>query len=225
MPIEVAGQVGPQTLADGASQTFRQGRTGALVVVELHGRYYEQTFRNNTYMVGTAGLVALSANTITLTNTSTPILGIWNPASSSVNVAVLQASLSTVINTVTTPVGSGAYAWAASVGNSAISTGLTPWNAKTLAQTGSQVKGFAGATALTGLTNNLTIMMAADFPSVTALTYGTITNTNVIYSNGAVQNFDGSLIVPPGGVLSLVNTTSTTTMSIVGRILWEEVPI
>lgn len=195
------------------------------LVSELHGRFYQQVYQGKAFFVGTAGLVALSANTITLTATSTPILGIYNPITSTVNAVLWQASLSTVINTVTTPVGSGAYAWAASTGNAAVSTGLAPWNAKTLQQTGSQVKGFAGATALTGLTNNLTIMAAADFPSVTGLTYGTIANTNVIYSNGAVQNFDGSLFVPPGGVLSLVNTVSTTTMSVVARLWWEEVAV
>jgi hypothetical protein len=225
MPQTIGGQVGPALAADNTYPPIRLDRSGAPVVTELHGRFYEQAFRGNIYFVGGAGLVALSANTITLTATSTPILGIYNPPTSTFNAVVLQASLSTVINTVTTPVGSGAYVWASSAGNTGVSTGLSPWNAKTLQQTGSQVKGFAGATALTGLTNNLTIMAGADFPSITGLTYGTITNTNVIYSNGAVQNFDGNLIVPPGGVLSLVNTVSTTTVSVIARLLWEEVPL
>lgn len=225
MAQTIGGQVGPALAADNTYPPMRLGRSGEPIVSELHGRFYEQTFRGNVFFVGTTGIVALSANTITLTATSTPILGIWNPSTSAVNAVVLQASLSTVINTVTTPVGSGAYVWAGSTGNAAISTGLTPWNAKTLAQSGSSVKGFAGATALTGLTNNTVIMAAADFPSITALTYGTIANTNVIYSNGAVQNFDGNMIVPPGGVLALLNTTSTTTVSVVARLLWEEVPL
>jgi hypothetical protein len=226
MTLAVAGQVGPAFVQDGVTtQPVRMGKLGDIIVSELHGRFYETAYRGNLFFAGTAGIVALSANTITLSATSTPILGIYNPPTSGVNVVMLQASLSTVINTVTTPVGSGAYAWASSVGNTAVSTGLAPWNAKTMQQSGSQVKSFAGATALTGLTNNLTIMAAADFPSITALTYGTIANTNVIYSNGAIQNFDGSLIVPPGGVLSLVNTTSTTTVSVVARMMWEEVPV
>jgi hypothetical protein len=39
-----------------------------------------------------------------------------------------------------------------------------------------------------------------------------------------VQFFDGSLIVPPGGVLALLNTTSVTTHSVTSRLMWEEVP-
>lgn len=219
------GTVGAQQFADGATQSVRLGKNADTIVSELHGRFYEQVYRGNSYFTGTTGIVALSANTIALGATSTPILGIYNPPTSPVNVVLLQAQLQLLINTVTTPVGAGTFAWAASVGNTAVSTGLTPWNAKTLQQSGSQVKGFAGATALTGLTNNVVIMACGDFPNLTALTYGTVANTALLPSIGATQNFDGSLIVPPGGVLSLVNTQSTTTMSITGRLLWEEVPV
>jgi hypothetical protein len=31
--------------------------------------------------------------------------------------------------------------------------------------------------------------------------------------------------VPPGAVLALLNVTSTTTVSVTGRLLWEEVPL
>jgi hypothetical protein len=39
------------------------------------------------------------------------------------------------------------------------------------------------------------------------------------------EDFDGSLIVPPGGVLALLNTTSSTVFSAVGKLAWEEVPV
>ncbi len=39
------------------------------------------------------------------------------------------------------------------------------------------------------------------------------------------EDFDGSLIVPPGGVLVLLNTTSSTVFSAVGKLAWEEVPV
>jgi hypothetical protein len=138
---------------------------------------------------------------------------------------ILQAALQVYINTLTTPVGSGPLVWAASLGNAAISTGLTPVNRKTLASAGSQAKGFAGATALTGLTNNLVIFEGADLSNNTILTHGTVTAVAPMTSTGGVQNFDGGLIVPPGGVLALYNTTSTTTTSCAGRLMWQEVPI
>lgn len=229
MPLPVAGQVGPSAAnaGDGANIEFRQGRSGDLIASELHGRFFEQAYRGNLYSIGSS-VTALSANTITLTATTTPILGLFNPSGSGFNAVILQAQLQAFINTFTTPVGAGGFVWAASIGNTAVSTGSAPFNRKTLLSAGSQMKGFPGGVALTGLTNNLVIFDGADFVNPTGQTYGTIvapTSGTTLTSFGGVQNFDGSLIVPPGGVLALLNTTSTTTMSATGRLLWEEVPV
>lgn len=221
-------QTGQGSFSDGAIAPQRGGKLGDTIISELHGRFYEQVYRANVYSTGSA-LTALSANTITLTATSTPILGVWNPSSSSVNLVILQASVGFVLNTLTAPVGPGAFLWASSTGNAAITTGSAPFNRKTMVASGSQAKAFPGGVALTGLTNNLVVFEAADFPQPSGQTAGTITASTASSSFAAgfngVQNFDGSLIVPPGGVLSLVNTTSTTTYSAAGRLLWEEVPL
>jgi hypothetical protein len=92
---------------------------------------------------------------------------------------------------------------------------------------GSQAKGFqlSGAVALTGLTNNLVIFEPGDFQNPTIITTAAVSTAIQTPVVQGVQNFDGSLIVPPGGVLALVNTVSTTTISVYGRLMWEEVPI
>lgn len=225
----IQGQVGqPSTtsIAAGTNPTLRQGQLGDLIASELHGRFYEQVYRNNVFSTGSTSLVALSANTITLTATTTPILGVYNPTTSTVNLVLLQAALALVPNTLTTPVGPGAIVGGVSVGNGAVSTGLTPWSRKTLTQAGSQAKGFAGSTALTGLTNNLTLIEGyGELLNASAQTYGTLAATSPIGSYGGVINFDGQIIVPPGGVFALLNVTSTTTFSHSGRLLWEEVPL
>lgn len=230
MSIQIAGQVGPQVISDGVgTQPIRQGKAGEVVVQELHGRFYEQVYRGNVFSIG-CSTTALSANTISLTSSTTPILGVYNPSASTVNVVVLQAALSVAANTLTAPVPPGAFVWASSVGNTAISTGSTPFNRKTMASSGSQAKGFAMSPALTGLTNNLVIFEGADLPNLSGLTNaGTITaqttTSNATAGANGVQNFDGGLIVPPGGVLALLNVTSTTTYSVAGRLMWEEVPL
>lgn len=217
-------QVGPSSSADGAYPNLRGGKQGDLIVSELHGRFYEQVYRGNAYSWGKT-TTALSANSISLTNTTTPIIGVWNPSASPVNLVILQASVQIQANNLTSGAGPGALVWASSTGNGVISTGNTPWNRKTLAQAGSQAKGFDLATALTGLTNNLVIMEAADFQNLTGLTYTTLGSTALLPSAGGVQNFDGSMIVPPGGVLGLLNITSSTTFSATARIMWEEIPV
>lgn len=209
------GQVGPQQSADGTFPDLRMGRTAEGIVQELHGRFFEQCFRGNVYRNGMT-VTALSANTITLTATTTPILGVWNPSTSPVNIVILQAVLQIVYTAAGTV--DGVKVWATSLGNNAITTGSNPFNCKTLANSGSFAKGMAFQ-ALTGLTNNLVIQFGAGLNNVAQ------TGTAQAITNAAVENFDGSLIIPPGGVLALLNTTSTTAVSASGYLLWEEVPI
>jgi hypothetical protein len=227
--MQIEGQVGPTLSADGAFQQLRLGKLGPLVVTELHGRFYEQVYRGAAFSIG-CSKTALSANTITLVAATTPILGVWNPITSPVNLVILQAGLQVAANTLTAPVPPGYFVWASSIGNTAISTGSAPFNRKTLQSAGSQAKAFPGGVALTGLTNNLVIFEAADFPNLSDLTdAGTVvastTTSNATAGANGVQSFDGNLIVPPGGVLALLNTNSTTTYSVAGRLLWEEVPV
>ena len=214
--------VGPQTLSDGSNGGLRSGRDGSLVISQAHGRLTEAVMRGTVFSIGCA-TTALSATTITLSATATPILAVWNPAASPVNLVMLQAGLQAFANTLTTPVGPGAFVWAGSVGNAALTLGSAPFNRKTMTAAGSQARGFPGGVALTGLTNNIVIFEGADFSTQGPLTYSTTTAMQV--GAGGVQYFDGSLIVPPGGILALLNTTSTTTVSVAGRLVWEEVPV
>ena len=219
-------QVGqPAAAGNNALLNGRSGQLGDQIVSELHGRYYETTYRGNSYFSGHGSLLALSANTITLTATTTPILGVWNPLSNTNNLVILQAALNVVANNLTSGAGPGVFVWAISLGNGAISTGNLPYNARTLLQSGSAARGFAGNVALTGLSNNLVIAAGSTLPSPGGLTYTTLASTALLPSYCGVENFDGSLIVPPGGVLALLNTTSSTVFSAAGRLVWEEVPV
>lgn len=226
MAITVAGQVGPQLLSDGAQQPYRQGRSAEIIVGELHGRFYEQTFRGGLFSIG-CNLTALSAATVLLTASGQPIVGVANPTNSGVNLVILQAALVAAINNVTS-VAPGQYIWAGSVGNTAAFTaGLTPYNRKTMVATGSAAKAFALSTAslLTGLVTALTFIEAAEFNTASALLTTTVAAATPTPSVSGVQNFDGSFIVPPGGVLALLNTISSTTHSVAARLLWEEVSL
>jgi hypothetical protein len=199
---------------------MRIGSLGDQITSNLHGQYYEQAVRGNLYSIGSSS-VALSANTVTLTATTTPIIGVYNPTGSGKNLVMLKGkTLITVAGN--SAVAPGAFVWAVSINNPAISTGLTPLNHLTLAASGSIAKGFAGATALTGLTSNLVIQHAAAYGTLVAAQGAT---ASPIISGDSVEEFDGALIIPPGGVLALLNTVSTTTVSVASMLMWEEVPI
>ncbi len=229
MAIEVAGQVGPQILADGAVQPFRQGRSGEQVIQQLHGRYYEQNFRGNIYSDGIATVAAITAatyNISTLGATATPIAGLWNPITSGVNAVLLSATLN-AIKTALQNTGCGPFFWAASVGNTAQpSTGNNPLNRKTLTNTGSFVKGMANA-ALTGLTTNLTVKGAsALFGGGSCLAAFLETQAGDSgFHIASKEQFEGEWIIPPGGVIALLCGSAPVAVSATSMLVWEEVQV
>lgn len=221
------GQVGPTINSDGAFPNVRQGKLGDIINSELHGRFYEQAYRGNLF---SGGMTVTSINNATFTTgtlgaTCTPIAGVWNPGTSTVNLVILQAVMS-VIMTALQATGAGAFVWASSTGNNSISTGGIPWNRKTLAQSGSQAKNMAGV-ALTGLSNNLVVMHASQLDGGSAYNIALLATAAGFQPSAiaSVENIDGSIIVPPGGVLALLATTTPVAHSAATSLLWEEVPV
>ena len=227
MAIDISGIVGPQVQADGTTSRPRLEKTAAVVVQELHGRFYEQTYRGGLFSGG-MGLTAINNVTFTtgtLGATCTPIIGIWNPPNSGFNLVPLQATLGVTI-TAATNTGGGPYVWATSLNNSVITTGSVPVSRRTLQSSGSVAKFFAGV-ALTGLTNNLAVVQASNVAGGSAANFSFVGTAVGQATTGATsrEDIDGSLIVPPGGVLALLATTTPVAHSAVSGILWEEVPV
>jgi hypothetical protein len=215
----IIGQPSNRAGAAPSAFTLRGGAMSDLVVSNLQGRFGEMAMQGMVYSDG-GTINALSANTITLTATTTPVLGVWNPSTSPVNLVILQAVLQ--IHTIAgSAVDPGSFNWATSTGNAAISTGRTPFNRKTLSNSGSQAKGMF-FTALTGISNNLVVQCASAFGCINTAMPSTAT---CISLPGQVENIDGSLIVPPGGVLALLNSISSTTVSVSGNLVWAEFPL
>lgn len=176
------------------------------------------------------GLALTSINNATFTSgtlgaTCTPILGIWNPTGSGVNGHVLQAILTATL-TALTATGPGGFAWYGSTGNNAQpSTGGKGINRLTLAS-GGAIQGVSGV-ALTGLTNNLALICGS------ALNVGQPYNVSEVATasgfmtqggGGSIENLDGSIIVPPGGVLALLAQTTPVAHSAVSGIIWAQLP-
>lgn len=219
---------GPLYGTSGTPVPFTGDITGAQRVTDAHGRFQEAALRGFLFSTGMT-LTSISNATFTtgtLGATCTPIVGIWNPMNSGKNAVVLQARLSACI-TAATATGPGGFVWASAVNQSAISTGLTPWSRLSLAQSGSVCKGFAN-TALTGLSGNLSIMEAAGVsggPIGNFSMVGTAAGFVTPNAPASIDLIDGAFIVPPGGVLALLCSTTATAVSAASSLLWEEVPI
>lgn len=227
MPL-TTGIVGPQVLSDGAPANARMLRSGEFGFSGIHGNYYEQCNRGNLYRAGvTATSISNATFTIaTLDATSTPIIGLVNPLGSGMNLVILQATLG-VSQTALQATGPGAYAWASGLTTVNITTGSAPMNCKTLLAAGSVAKNLC-CTALTGMTPSIVVRHASALGGGSAIGtafLGTQAGAQTVQAQGSVEYFDGSLIIPPGGVLALLATITPVGHSAISGILWEEVPI
>jgi hypothetical protein len=217
------GQVGPSVQADGTLPSLRLGKSAEGVIQQLHGKYYEQNYRGNMYSFGLSNTALVTQNAIAtnVNSSAQPVIGLYNPSTSSVNLVILQLFLveTTIANTAVAP---GGFMWMYSAGNPGVSTGSTPVNCKTLTAAGSSGKAFAVSTALTGLTNNLSVLRATSIGGVNAAGPATaITQPQGI----GFELVEGSIIVPPGGVIAVMNQLSTTTISVSVGLMWEEVAV
>ena len=232
--MQLAGTTGPSgPAAAGTALNFRQGATGEIVMSELNGRLYEQTARGNTYSTSLTTVTSIanatfsygngSSATLATAAASTPILGVWNN-SSTTNLVLLQATLQTIF-TATTATTAQPFTWVVFAPTNTLTNGsaATPLNRKTMLASGSIAKGYCGL-ALTGLAN----VMSAGANFTSALgggvqISGSQTVTVAPASGNWVENFDGSLIVPPGAVLGLFSNTTPVAVSAAGTLLWAEV--
>ena len=225
---------GPQTFSDGNQAQARGGKGGDTIVSELHGRFYEQTYRGNVYSTGIQ-LTSISNATFTTATglsgtlataaTATPVVGIWTPATATVNAVILQANLAVII-TALQETGCGGFVWAVFSNQAAITVAsqATPINHKTLTASGSQVKGLSGL-ALTGLTS------VGSYLTTSAMNGGAASNLATLQTaaglaptaSSDVENFDGSIIVPPGGILALFCSSTPVAHSALASLTWEEV--
>lgn len=222
-------KVGPQVLQDGTTSTARAEKSGALAVVDAHSRFQEAAYRGTLFSAGMTLTAITNAtfSTGTLGATATPIVGVWNPVGSGKNLVILQARVQSV-TTAATATGAGAFMWCTAVGQSAISTGITPLNRFSLQASGSVAKGYAN-TALTGLSGNLTVQEASGIqpgPQGNFSEVGTAVGFVDTPSSINVESIDGAFIIPPGGVLALLCTTNApVAISCASSLLWEEIAI
>lgn len=206
--------------------TILTDKFGQILANNNVSRFQNSVLGGNVYSGGMTitSISNATFSTGTLDATATPIIGVWNPSSSGKNLVILQAKLQH-INTALQTTGAGAFVWCTSIGNTAISTGNAPLNMLSLSATGSVAKSLSGV-ALTGLTNALTVRFAS------GLNGGNISNLSTLQtavglmptSTAQVDNIDGSIIVPPGGVLALLCTTNApVAISVATSLLWEEI--
>lgn len=219
-------KVGSDWGGPGTFKPLTATTSGAQRVSDAHGRFHDAA-RAGRLFSGGGGLLAINNVTFTTAttgNTATPIIGLWNPKGSNKYLSVLQATLAAVM-TALQATGPGGYAWMVAAEQNALTLGSAPYNRSTLLPSGSVAKVFAGA-ALTGLVGALAVMQGSALGGGSAAAIAFLATQVALQTQQltSVENFDGSLDIPPGGLVGLFATTTPVGHSVVPSIAWEEMP-
>jgi hypothetical protein len=206
----------PISFSDGDVQIPIAGKQCEAIVAELHGKYYTQTYRGNLFHGSTAAagvlLPAVTGTAVTF--------GLWNPIGSGRNAVLVKSTIGYI--STTGAAGNIVYSFQSGVGATA-ATGA-PITAATLgtAQSGflgggtKSAMNFIPATATLAAANTLLRPMGISQLVTTA------TTTSNIFSQ-AVDDLDGSIVVPPGTIFSIQGNIALLSVFNIG-LVWYEAP-
>ena|ERR1700731_2331036 len=207
MAIAIDLNVGPQGIAlgDGTDVQARAGRTGDLIVSELHGRYFEQVRSNRMFSAANQAAQALSA---ALTTTYTGFL-LYNPVGSNKGLVPNKVKFSQSAAPATFPV-IGLIAGFAATGGVTAQTTAIPVQSNQIGNTGKGVGiALSAATIVT--------------PTYLATFYDTVTTTATLPASGNPPvDLEGVYIILPGGFIAISSPTVATGW---GWMSWCEVDL
>jgi hypothetical protein len=207
----IVGQ--PAAGANNAILSGRSGQLGETIMQELHGRYYETTYRNNSFLLSVSTAAAVTAYSGGAGGT--PMLALFNPTGSGRNAVINKVSIGSVV----AASAAGTVAFGLYFGTTATitqATTVTPWNMLTQQQSGSFMTGFRNV-ALTSSTAASNAVALASYYWATAAGVGNV--------SPAVTDIEGAIIIPPGSYLALGGSAALTSATWIGSLQWEEVPV
>jgi len=201
----IQAQVGPAvsstSLGTGTNPNLRLDNLGGLAVSQLNPRYYEETYRRQTYTIANQSGVTTSTG---LSGTYTGLF-IQNPTTSTVNVVITK--LGYAISVVGT---AGVIGLMTGVGTSITSTLVTPRN---------RFVGGVGAQCLAAATCSL------PGTAVIETILGSQTTALDAGLGPKVIDLEGSLILPPGAFAAFYTSTASGASGFFGSFQWVEIPL
>lgn len=214
----IQGQVGPLTtttsISAGLQPVARYGNMGEQIVSELHGSYYESAYRKALFSGATQAVIATATNAgLSASTTGVPVL--YNPIGNMYNLVLLKVGYGFLL----------AQPTAASIIGLATGFNATTALSGTLTTVTPKSR-FLNGPAPTG---QMFFSAAITLPTIGTLdtVFGVI-GTGAITVNTSVPSsydYDGGLIIPPGGYVHLYTSAASAASSLMASFTWEEVPI
>jgi len=218
----IQGQVGaPSTSsnADGSNPFALMGKAAELMVAELHGKYYTQGYRAQSYLGSTAG----GGVATPIYTTTAQTFGIWNRGGNTRNAAlqVLDAGMVTVGTGV---VSNFVLSQSPNAGSAIATGGISAFTAGTAATlTGQNIGVLLGNTV--SFTPSAATTLAALFLMTLNYSYfSTAAPASSVGTPGLHYDFDEGVIVPPNWAVWVANNVangSTWNLS----LRWSEPPL
>ena len=203
----------PPSSSANALLSGRAGQLGDAIVSELHGRYYETTYRGNSFLLSVSTAAAVTAYAGGAAGT--PMLCIFNPSGSGRNAVITKISIANVVAASAV----GTVAFGLYFGTTAAITQATtvaPWSMATQLQSGSVVTGFRNVALTSGSAASNVIPVAS---------YYWATAAGVALVSNGVVDLEGAVIIPPGSYAALGGSAALTSATWIGSMQWEEVPV
>jgi len=217
MALPINGVVGGSASATAgtnpANLALRIGPTAELIVDELHGRYYESTVRKQMFTAGVSTLIA-TATTASPTTTITGAQVLYNPIGNINNVVINKVSLGFVLASVAGVVGiATGFNLGTALSGTLTTTTAAPRN-KFLGSTAPTAFSYASAT--------ITLPSAVSLDTI-LFNAGSLATTGYAIQPSTVYDFEGSIILPPGGYATIWSTAIIPASSLLSTFSWEEV--
>ena len=207
----VVGQ--PAAGGNNAIVNGRSGQLGDAIVSELHGRYYETTYRGNGFLLSVSTAAAVTAYAGAAAGT--PMLALFNPVGSGKNAVLTKVAIGNVV----AASAAGTVAFGLYFGTTAAITQATttaPWAMNSQLQSGSVMTGFRNVALTSGSAASNVIPVA---------TYYWATAAGAALVTGGPIDLEGSIIIPPGSYVALGGSAALTSATWIGSMQWEEVPV
>ena len=215
VPRSGAGAV----LADGVGYPALAGKNGELVTSDLHGKYYELAVRGKVF----TGSSVAAGFAIPKYDSVTPMFCLWNPSGSGCNFELIKLNLAVSVLG-TSVVDSYYLAYTANAGNSISTTAAVVAFAATPTYVHSALIGSGAASVSKFSSVGTNTLLAAP-----VVWYHLPFSRDLATTGGGApvmqENFDGTVIVPPSTLITIMATPAATSTTYTCSLTWAEVPI
>jgi hypothetical protein len=202
------GQTGKQP---GQNLTVGFGETSDLLVTELQARYYQNNYRGLTFFTSVA---AAAPTAYVGAAGGTPLVAVYNPVGSGVNLAVKVVSAAVVA----AATAAGQTQFRMYGGPTVLPTGVfvNPFSASTLQASGSKARAV----------NNAAMTSSSALNYIKTIgTYYWATAAGAFLEAPIETDVAGSVLVMPGNIVALGAASVPTSMTNDASLFWDEVAI